>query len=238
MTPEERQMITGLFDRMRSYGTPQKDREAETIINEGVRSTPDAGYMLVQSVLVQEHALQEAGNRIKDLEEQVRNLRSTGQERAPESGSFLGGLFGAGRPASQPGPSSVPVIGSRAPAPSAYEQDERRPWQQGAPPQQQAVPAGGGFLRSAMATAAGVAGGMLAAGAIRDLMGGTANSNNANTPAATSASTEQAQQDREQDARQDASDTEQAQQDQNQDALQDASDDDSSWGDSGGDLDI
>jgi hypothetical protein len=220
MTPEERQMITGLFDRMRSYGTPQKDREAETIINEGVRSTPDAGYMLVQSVLVQEHALQEAGNRIKDLEEQVRNLRSTGQERAPESGSFLGGLFGAGRPASQPGPSSVPVIGSRAPAPSAYEQDERRPW------------------RSAMATAAGVAGGMLAAGAIRDLMGGTANSNNANTPAATSASTEQAQQDREQDARQDASDTEQAQQDQNQDALQDASDDDSSWGDSGGDLDI
>lgn len=119
MTPEERQMITGLFDRMRSYGTPQKDREAEAVINEGVRSTPDAGYMLVQSVLVQEHALKEAGNRIEDLEEQVRNLRNAGQERTPESGSFLGGLFGGGRPASQPGPGSVPVIGSRAPAPSA-----------------------------------------------------------------------------------------------------------------------
>ena len=90
-----------------------------------------------------------------------------------------------------------------------------------------------------MATAAGVAGGMLAAGAIRDLMGGHANANTANTPAATSASTEQAQQDREQDARQDASDTEQAQQDQEQDALQDASDDNSSWGDGGGgDMDI
>jgi hypothetical protein len=237
MTPEERQMITGLFDRMRSYGTPQKDREAETIINDGVRSTPDAGYMLVQSVLVQEHALQEAGNRITDLEEQVRNLRNTAQERAPESGSFLGGLFGGGRPASQPGPGSVPVIGSRAPAPSAYDQDQQRPWSQ-SPPQQQAAPAGGGFLRSAMTTAAGVAGGMLAAGAIRDLMGGHANANTANTPAATSASTEQAQQDREQDARQDASDTDQSQQDQGQDALQDASDD-SSWDDSGGgDLDI
>jgi uncharacterized protein len=234
MTPEERQMITGLFDRMRSYGTPQKDREAETVINDGVRSTPDAAYMLVQSVLVQEHALQEAGNRIKDLEEQVSTLRNAGQERAPESGSFLGGLFGGGRPASQPGPSSVPVIGSRAPAPSAYDQDQQRPWSQ-SPPQQQPGFGGGGFLRSAMATAAGVAGGMLAAGAIRDLMGGTAN---ANTPAATNASTEQARQDREQDARQDASDTEQAQQDQNQDALQDASDDDSSWGDSGGDMDI
>jgi hypothetical protein len=232
MTPEERQMITGLFDRMRSYGTPQKDREAETLINEGVRSMPDAGYMLVQSVLVQEHALQEAGNRIKDLEEQVRNLRNAGQEGTPESGSFLGGLFGGGRPASQPGPGSVPVIGSRAPAPSAFDQDQQRPWSQ-SPPQQQAGPsAGGGFLRSAMATAAGVAGGMLAAGAIRDLMGGHANAN-------TTASAEQAKQDREQDARQDAADTEQARQDQEQDALQDASDDDSSWGDDGGgDLDI
>ena len=70
--------------------------------------------MLVQSVLVQEHALQEAGNRIKDLEEQVRSLQGAGQARAPESGSFLGGLFGGGRPAAQPGASSVPVIGSRA----------------------------------------------------------------------------------------------------------------------------
>ncbi len=81
MTPEERQMITGLFDRMRSYGTPEKDREADTLINEAVRSTPDASYMLVQSVLVQEHALQEAGNRIKDLEEQVRSLQQREDQR-------------------------------------------------------------------------------------------------------------------------------------------------------------
>ena len=230
MTPDERQMITGLFDRMRSYGTPDKDREAEAIISDAVRSTPDAAYMLVQSVLVQEHALQEAGNRLKDLEEQVRSLQGGGQERAG-SGSFLGGLFGGGRPVSQPGASSVPVIGSRA-APPAYDQDQQRPWAQAAPQQQSAPPASGGFMRSAMATAAGVAGGMLAAGAIRDLMGGgAANANTtANTPdanpssgtdtASTQTSAEQAQQDREQDAR------------------QDASDDDSSWGDSGGDLGI
>ena len=98
MTPEERQMITGLFDRMRSYGTPEKDREAEAIINDAVRSTPDAAYMLVQSVLVQEHALQEAGNRIKDLEEQVRSLQGAGQARAPESGQ-LPGRFVRRRPA-------------------------------------------------------------------------------------------------------------------------------------------
>ena len=226
MTPEERQMITGLFDRMRSYGTPDKDREAEAIISDAMRSTPDAAYMLVQSVLVQEHALQEAGNRIKDLEEQVRSLQGGGQERAG-SGSFLGGLFGGGRPVSQPGASSVPVIGSRAPAPSAYDQDQQRPWAQAASQQQSAPPASGGFMRSAMATAAGVAGGMLAAGAIRDLMGGNANANTtANTPAANPSSGT------------DTASAEQAQQDREQDARQDASDDDSSWGDSGGDLDV
>ena len=225
MTPDERQMITGLFDRMRSYGTPDKDREAEAIISEAVRSTPDAAYMLVQSVLVQEHALQEAGNRIKDLEEQVRKAP------ASESGSFLGGLFGGGRPVSQPGDSSVPVIGSRA-APPAYDQDQQRPWAQAAPQQQSAPPASGGFMRSAMATAAGVAGGMLAAGAIRDLMGGNANANTtANTPAANPSSGT--------DTASTQTSAEQAQQDREQDARQDASDDDSSWGDdSGGDLDI
>jgi len=226
MTPEERQLITGLFDRMRSYGSPEKDREAEATINDAVRSTPDATYMLVQSVLVQEHALQEAGNRIKDLEEQVRNLQGAGQSTAPGSGSFLGGLFGGGRPVSQPGASSVPAIGSRAPAPSAYDQDERRPWSQ-SPPPQQSGPMGGGFLRSAMATAAGVAGGMLAAGAIRDLMGGHANANTtANAPAANASSGT------------DTTSAEQARQDWEQDVRQDASDDGSSWGDDGGDLDV
>ena len=58
MTPEERQLIAGLFDRMRSYGAPEKDREAEALINQSVRANPDAPYMLVQSVLVQEQALQ------------------------------------------------------------------------------------------------------------------------------------------------------------------------------------
>ena len=79
MTPEERQLITGLFDRMRSYGSPDKDREAETTINEALRTVPDAPYMLVQSVLAQEHALQETGKRIQELEQQVRNLQGASQ---------------------------------------------------------------------------------------------------------------------------------------------------------------
>ena len=81
MTPEERQLIAGLFDRMRSYGLPEKDREAEALINQSVRANPDAPYMLVQSVLVQEQALQAANDRVTQLEDELRELR--GDARAP-----------------------------------------------------------------------------------------------------------------------------------------------------------
>jgi hypothetical protein len=179
MTPDERQLISGLFDRMRGFGSPQKDRDAETLINESVRSLPDAPYMLVQSVLVQEHALQQANERIQALEEQVRNLQAQDAGRSQASGgSFLGGLFGTGRPAEPPrSGSGVPQIGSRAvPTPPGDNRTPLTPQggpQPAASPWQQAAPGGGGFMRTAMATAAGVAGGMLVAGAIGNMLGGS-----------------------------------------------------------------
>jgi hypothetical protein len=186
MTPEERQLITSLFDRMRGFSLPQKDSEAEALINTQMVSLRDAPYMLVQSVLVQEHALREADSRIKDLEEQVRALQSAqeGAQRPAPSGSFLGGLWGRPAPEPDAGPNagpSVPTVGSRA-TPPAY--DSRPPaWTPppaSQPPMQPPMPPapgpqpGGGFLRSAMSTAAGVAGGMLVANAIGNLLGGHA----------------------------------------------------------------
>lgn len=164
MTPEERQLISDLFERLRSYQTPEKDREAEDFINRSVRSNSDASYLLVQSVLVQEQALQQADERIRDLEDRVRQLEP--QQRS--GGSFLGGMFSRG-PEQR---SSVPQVGARA-APSAYD-NRPSPWSQqapGAPPQAQ-QPAGGGFMRTALSAAAGVAGGMLLADGIRSMMGG------------------------------------------------------------------
>jgi hypothetical protein len=189
MTPEERQLISGLFDRMRSFGSPEKDREAEALITEAVRALPDAPYMLVQSVLVQEQALQQAGDRIEALEEQVRKGQGAGQ--AAGSGSFLGGLFGGGRAESRG--ASVPAIGARA-TPSVYDGARTPPVQHATPlqaaPSPQAAGGGGSFLRTAMATAVGVAGGMLAAGAIRDMLGGgSAQANPASNAAPTPAST-------------------------------------------------
>jgi hypothetical protein len=173
MTPEERQLIAGLFERMRGFGAPEKDRDAEALINQQIRALPDASYMLVQSVLVQEQALQNAQDRIQDLEARLQELE--GGEAPRKSGGFLGGYWG-GRRDAEPRTSSVPQVGGRA-TPPAYE--SRSPWSQpqAAPPAQAQAPApaaagGGGFMRSALTTAAGVAGGMLLADGLRNMMGG------------------------------------------------------------------
>lgn len=196
MNGEERQLIQGLFDRMRNVGAMEKDRDAEALINQSVRQIPDSAYMLVQSVLVQEHALQQAGGRIEDLEARVRELEDqVARQPAPQqsSGGFLGGLFGGSsapaRPAAAQRSGSVPSVGSRpmggpsgggsawgnAPGYGNAPQQASSAW--GGQPQgygapQPAQAAGGGFMRSAMTTAAGVAGGMLVAGAISNMMGG------------------------------------------------------------------
>jgi len=245
MTPDERQLITGLFDRMRGFSLGDKDAEAEALISQQVSGLRDAPYMLVQSVLVQEHALQQAESRIKELEEQVRELESATPAQPAGSGSFLGGLFGS-RSAAEParGATSVPPIGSRA-TPSVYD-GRPQGWgpqgsaqQPGGPFAQAAQqPGGGGFLRSAMTTAAGVAGGMLVAGAISNMLGGhsaqaaTQAGSGASQPASDAASASK-------DTAQQSQDAATARDDAYQDGYQDAADDaGGGWGDGGGDFDI
>jgi len=183
MNGEERQLISGLFDRMRGVGQVEKDREAEALIHDQVRRNPDAAYLLVQSVLVQEHALQQAGSRIEELEARVRDLEVRAPAPAQQGGSFLGGLFGGNS-----GRSSVPAAGHQStgfgqqrPMGSPVGQPGGAPWggqQAGAPwgqqPMQPQQRAGGGFLATALTTAAGVAGGMLLANSISGMLGGNA----------------------------------------------------------------
>jgi uncharacterized protein len=165
MTPEERQLLAGLFDRVKQSAAAPRDREAEALIADAVRAQPYAPYLLAQAVIVQEEGVKAAAARIQELEARVAQL-----EQQPAGGSFLGGLgkslFGNDSQAARSG-SGVPSFGRREGAPSG-------PW--GAPPPAQGygqpgfgqqMPfgqpggGGGGFLRNAMATAAGVAGGAL-----------------------------------------------------------------------------
>jgi hypothetical protein len=199
MNSEERRMIADLFERMRSYGPVEKEDEAERMIREEVRRMPDAPYMLVQSVLVQEMALRRADERIRELEDRVGELESGGGRAAQGGGSFLGGLFGGGSrgPDSdareRPRASSVPSVGR----PPMGAPEHREDWRSGGVPQMRRG-GGGGFLQSAMATAAGVAGGVLLADSIRGLLGDDKAGTAAAGDSAKEASTQEASQPAEQ----------------------------------------
>lgn len=219
MTPDERQLISDLFDRMRQQGRVEKDRDAERLISDSVRQNPDAGYLLVQSVLAQEHYLQQAGSRIEELEGRMRDLEDEiarlQQQPQKSSGSFLGGLFGGGRQEPQPAPvsrsGSVPSFGAgrgvaASPASSGSYGQPGSPWgrqqpQQGGyaqgggygqQPMAQQPARGGGFMASALTTAAGVAGGMLAANAISGMLKGDSSAQAAGHPPSTGAGAQEA----------------------------------------------
>jgi uncharacterized protein len=179
MTPEERQLLSGLFDRIRSAGSQPRDRDAEAFIGDAVRQQPYAPYLLSQTVIVQEQALRAANERLQQLETRVRELEGSqgqGQGGGANEG-FLGNLgrsiFGSGgqpsRPAAPPAGYSQPSYGQSQPQ---YAQPQGGPWGQAA---QQAPGGGGGFLKGALGMAAGVAGGALLGNAISGLFHGSNN---------------------------------------------------------------
>jgi len=154
MTPDEQQMLNDLANRIAQTPPPQRDPEAEQLIRTRIGSRPDALYLMTQTVLIQNLALEHAKQQIQELQQ-----RAAAAPPAPASQpSFLGG----GAPRGQGWPASQPGYGSAPPPP---------------PPPGAPVSSGGGssFLRSAATTAAGVAAGALAFEGIRALFGGAEN---------------------------------------------------------------
>lgn len=159
MQSQERDLITGLFGRLQQFEAQPRDGEAEALIREGMSRQPGAPYLLVQTVLVQEQALKAAQERIAELEARA-------SAAAPAAAGFLGSAPKLG-PWGAPAGARAGTAPAAAPRPSVPS--TRSPLQAAVAPQQQ----GGGFLRTAMATAAGVAGGALLFEGIRNLMGGS-----------------------------------------------------------------
>jgi hypothetical protein len=198
MTNEERDIITQFISRVGgaqasgqpSFGgsvpattqpaLPPVDPEADRLIAEQFARYPEARYRLTQLAFIQEHALAEAQNRIQRLEwelQQARQAVQQAQQSAPQQGSggggFFGGLFGGGPRAAPPPPQGGPGPAWNQGPPPTYQQP---------PPQQQFAPSyqpgmfqrqGSGFLGSALTTAAGVAGGVIAGNALMNLFSGS-----------------------------------------------------------------
>jgi uncharacterized protein len=183
MTPQERQLIDDLFDRLSGLENAPRDPDAVAAIAQGLRKAPNAVYALVQTVLVQDEALKRANSRIQELE-------AGGPADQHPSGGFLDSMRDAifGQDQSRGSVPNVrpPEVGSRpvwnsgqvmqqAQSPGPYNSPgsyNQAPYGQpyGAP--QAPMGGGGSFLGTAAATAAGMVGGSLLLNSIRSMMGG------------------------------------------------------------------
>jgi hypothetical protein len=155
MTPQEQEMLQGLIQRVNQTQLAEKDPDAEEMLQQTLGRNPDALYILAQTVLVQQYALDQAKQQLDQLRQQPRR-----------SSSFLGNLLGRDQQITQTAP---------PPPPPTYAQPQYVPIPSYAPnysPGFGAPAPGGGFLRGAMQTAAGVAAGALAFEGIESLMHG------------------------------------------------------------------
>jgi uncharacterized protein len=181
MTPQERQLVDDLFDRLARLENSPRDPNASAVIAEGLRKAPNAVYAMVQTVLLQDEALKRASARIEELE----TAQAPRQEQS--SGGFLDSMratvFGSapqgrGSVPNVPPPESRPVWNSGQAMQQAQSPGPAQPGY-GMPPVGQsfgAPPFGGGgssFLGTAAAAAAGTIGGSLLLGGIRNMMGGS-----------------------------------------------------------------
>lgn len=82
MNQAERDLIAGLFDRIRRTEGANRDPEAEAYISDQVSRQPHAPYAMAQTVVVQDHALQQAQARIEELERELADARSEASSRA------------------------------------------------------------------------------------------------------------------------------------------------------------
>ena len=199
MTPQERQLVDELFDRLSKVESAPRDPDASNAIAQGLRNAPNAVYALVQTVLLQDEALKRANSRIQELEQAGAPAGAQGQ-----SGGFLdsmrSAIFGQDQPHGSvpnvppPQTPNRPVWNSgqvlqQSQSPGHYDQEPfgqggrgygQGPYGQGGYGQQpygaSQGPFGGGgsgsFLGTAAAAAAGMVGGSLLLNSIRSMMGG------------------------------------------------------------------
>jgi uncharacterized protein len=174
MTPQERQLVDDLFDRLSKVEDAPRDPDAVDAIVQGLRRAPNAVYALVQTVLLQDEALKRAHQRIQELES------THGGEPQQQPGGFLDSMRDAIFGQDQPRGSVPNVPPPQAPnrpiwnSGQAMQQAQPGPYAQGSynqPPPTGG--AGGSFLGTAAAAAAGVVGGSLLLGSIRSMMGGS-----------------------------------------------------------------
>ena len=174
MTPQERKLVDELFDRLASLEGNRAIPTPMRAINEGLQRAPNALYPLVQTALVQDEALKRADARIRELEEELGvepgepvkqagfldNMRDALLGKPQARCRRCGQMRARREPVAQHRGATGRLSGGSSPAmaPSPAMALRRSPRS-----------AGGSFLGTAAATAAGVIGGALLMNSFRGM---------------------------------------------------------------------
>jgi hypothetical protein len=167
MNDQEREVVADIFRRLEEVANQPRDPEAERFIAEKLRQQPYAPYAMAQAIFVQEQALANLQTENEQLRAELEHL-----SRRPQGG-LLSGIFGRGPRPPEPAYNTPPVRhaspwGETHPHP--VQSHGMRPGEPGPWGMMQAR-GGGGFLQTALSTAAGVAGGMMIANALSHAFG-------------------------------------------------------------------
>jgi uncharacterized protein len=110
MTQQEQQLINGLIQRVNGTQVQNKDADAENLLQRSLGPNPDALYILSQTVLVQQFALENVQKQLSAAQEEIQQLRQNASQSGEKHGSFLGNLFGLNKDddsrTAQPAPSA------------------------------------------------------------------------------------------------------------------------------------
>jgi len=151
MTQDERNMLADLANKIAQTPAPPRDPDAEDFIRKSIGTRPDALYLMTQTVLIQNMALQQSQHQIQELQQRL--------SQPVPAGNVGGSSF----------------LGQSAPSGYSQQQYGQNPQYQTQPPQYAPSPVApppsgmSGFLRGAAQTAAGVAAGTLAIQGIESL---------------------------------------------------------------------
>ena len=182
MTPQEQELLSSLTQKINQTQLQEKDPDAENLLGHELGANPDAIYILAQTVLVQNIALEQARAQVVQLQQQLQQAQARPQPA--HTTSFLGRLLGEKDEPAPPPQQQQGSWGGQQPPPyqsvPQYQQPQYAPPPpyQGQPQYQaqpQYAPVQSGqpsFLRGAMQTAAGVAAGALAFEGVESILHG------------------------------------------------------------------
>jgi hypothetical protein len=182
VTSQEEQLLNSLVERVNQTQLQEKDPDAEALLKQGLGSNADALYIMAQTVLVQNIALEQAKAQVGQLQQQLAEAQTRPPARAT---SFLGNLLGHHDPPQPqylpprqqgyvppppPPPGYDPQYAQAGYGPGGYGPGGYGPGGYGPAGYVQSGPPS--FLRGAMQTAAGVAAGALAFEGVESILHG------------------------------------------------------------------